>query len=87
MLMLVQRRAPIRTLRGSAISILLEAGAIRECEEHGWLIDNAEPHARDHALIIARQNPPFGVSPDDAIAAMEDFLASIGDTCPECAPD
>ena len=37
MLMLKERRPAIRTLRGWAISVLQEAGAIRECEEHGWM--------------------------------------------------
>ena len=36
----------IRTLRGRAINLLLEAGAIHECEEHGWAKDRANPHAR-----------------------------------------
>lgn len=35
MLMTKERYRPIRTLRGWAISVLQEAGAIRECEEHG----------------------------------------------------
>ena len=39
MLMVVQKRQAIRTLKGWAISVLLEAGAIRECEEHGWMMD------------------------------------------------
>jgi hypothetical protein len=86
MLMLVQRRTAIQTLRGWAISVLLEAGAIRECEEHGWMMDRPDPQARDRALIIAREDPPFGVSPDEAVAAVEDVLGSIGDTCPECSP-
>jgi hypothetical protein len=32
MLMMKERRAAIRTLQGWAISVLQEAGAIRECE-------------------------------------------------------
>jgi hypothetical protein len=40
-------------------SVLLEAGAIRECEEHGWMQDRADPNASERALVIARQNPPF----------------------------
>jgi hypothetical protein len=42
MLMTKDRRPPIRTLRGWAISVLLEAGAIRECEEHGWMQDRTD---------------------------------------------
>jgi hypothetical protein len=45
MLMTKERRPAIRTLRGWAISVLNDAGAIRECEEHGWMQDRADPHA------------------------------------------
>jgi hypothetical protein len=51
-----------------------------------WMQDRADPHARERALVIARQDPPFGVSPDEAVAAVRDVLDSIGDTCPECPP-
>src|SRR3954452_3220196 len=84
MLMTRERRPAIRTLRGWAIDVLLEAGAIRECEEHGWMQDRADPHARERAFDIARRDPPAGVSPDEAAAAVRDVLDSIGDTCPEC---
>jgi hypothetical protein len=39
MLMTKQRRPVIQTLRGWAISVQQEAGAIRECEPHGWMRD------------------------------------------------
>jgi DNA polymerase-4 len=42
MLMFKERRPATRTLRGWAISVLQEAGAIRECEERGWMQDRAE---------------------------------------------
>ncbi|MEY9753806.1 hypothetical protein [Bradyrhizobium yuanmingense] len=85
MLMTKDRQRPaIRTLRGWAISILQEAGAIRECEEHGWMQDRADPHARDRAFDIARRNPPPGISPEAAVAEVRDVLESIGDSCPEC---
>jgi hypothetical protein len=87
MLMLKERRSPILTLRGWAISVLQEAGAIRECEEHGWMQDRADPHARERALDHARQDPPVGLSPAEALAEIEDVLASIGDICPECPPE
>jgi len=60
-----------------------EAGAIHECEEHGWARDHADPHARERAFDIARRDPPYGVSPD-AVTEIGDVLGSIGDTCPEC---
>jgi hypothetical protein len=86
MLMFKERRPTIWPLQGWAISVLQEAGAIRECEEHRWMQDRADPHARERALCLALENPPFDVSPEEAIAAVEDVLDSIGDTCPECPP-
>jgi hypothetical protein len=86
MLMTKEKPKAIRTLHGWAISVLQEAGAIRECEEHGWMRDRADPHARERALNIARQDPPPGFSPDAAAAAVREVLDSIGDTCPECPP-
>ena len=87
MLMTSERRPAVRTLRGWAIDVLLEAGAIRECEEHGWMQDRADPHARERAYDIACRNPPAGVSFEEAVAEVRDVLDSIGDTCPECPPD
>jgi hypothetical protein len=86
MLMFKERRPAFRTLRGWAISVLQEAGAIRECEEYGWMQDRADPHARERAVVIARLDPPPGVSPDAAAAEVHHILNSIGDTCPECPP-
>jgi hypothetical protein len=84
MLMMKERRSTFRTIEGWARSVLLEAGAIRECEEHGWMIDRADPHARERALLIAREDPPPGVSPEEAVAAVRAVLDRIGDTCPQC---
>jgi hypothetical protein len=83
MLMLVQRRTAIRTLKGWATSVLLDAGAIRECEEHGWMIDRADPQTHDRAFDIARRDPPRGISPKAAAVVIAEVLESIGDTCPE----
>jgi hypothetical protein len=82
MLMTKERRPAIRTLRGWAINVLQEAGVIRECEEHGWMQDRADPHARERAFDIARRDPPPGISA--AAAAVAEILDSIGDACPEC---
>jgi hypothetical protein len=82
MLMLVPRRQAIRTLKGCATSVLLEAGAIRECDEHGGMIDLGDPQAHDRAFDIARQNPPPGISPKAAAVIIAEVLESIGDTCP-----
>ncbi|WP_028351220.1 hypothetical protein [Bradyrhizobium murdochi] len=80
MLMTKEKQPAIRTLRGWAISVLSEAGAIRECEEHGWMQDRADPHARDRAFQIARTDPPAGVSLQVAAVAIAEVLDSIGDT-------
>lgn len=87
MAMTTEIRLTARTLRGWAISVLQESGAIRECEEHGWMQDRADPHAREQALDIARRDPPRNVSPQAAEAAVSEVLDSIGDACPECPPD
>ena len=84
MLRLIEQRPTIRTLHGWTISVLEEAGAIRECEAHGWMQDRADPHARERAFDIARQEPPVGVSSQAAAIAIAEVLDSIGDTCPEC---
>ena len=68
MLMTSERRPVIRTIRGWAISVLQEAGAIRQSKEHGWMQDRADPHARERAFDIAREDPPAGLSPDAAAA-------------------
>jgi hypothetical protein len=86
MLMTKERLPPIRTLRGWAISLLQEAGAIRECEEHGWMQDRADPDARERAFDVARRDPPVGVSAQAAAVAIAEVLDGIGDTCPECPP-
>jgi hypothetical protein len=86
MLTATDTKPAIRKLRGWAISVLLDAGAIRECEEHGWMQDRADPHARDRAFDAARDYPPDGVSPKRAVSEVLEILNSIGDTCPDCPP-
>jgi hypothetical protein len=53
MLMIKERTPAIRTLRGWAISVLQEAGAIHECETHGWMRDRTDPHAREPSTSAA----------------------------------
>jgi hypothetical protein len=84
MLMTREKLPAIRTLRGWAISVLQDAGAIRECEDHGWMRDRADPHARERAFAIAREEPPPGVSSEAAVVAIAEVLDGIGDACPEC---
>ena len=81
-----KQRLPTRTIHGWAISVLHEAGAIRECDEHGWMKDRADPHARDVALEIARKHHPNGLTVQAATEAVSEVLDARGDTCPECPP-
>lgn len=83
----IKPKPTFRMLDGWAISVLMEAGAIRACEEHGWKKDRGDPHAQELAFEIADLNRPFGVSPRAAARAIEEALISIGDTCPECPPE
>ena len=53
MLMMKERRPAFRSIEGWARSVLLEAGAIRECEEHGWVRDRSDP-PRPASLRIRR---------------------------------
>jgi hypothetical protein len=80
-------RTKARSMRAWAISILDETGAIRECEEHCWIRDRADPHAREKAYDIARSHPPSGSTAAEAAAALDDVLDGIGDVCPECLPE
>lgn len=84
MLTMKQRRPVYRSLQGWAIGILLEAGAIKLCDEHGYMQCRGDPHARERACDTARNAPYPGCSVEDALAAVHDVLGSIGDACPDC---
>jgi hypothetical protein len=77
-------RPAYRTIQGWALGVLLESHAIRECDAHGHMKDRTDPHALAHARETARQDPPPGTSPDQAVAAIDEVMASIGDNCPDC---
>jgi hypothetical protein len=79
-----ERRPDFRTVDRWSINLLWEAGAIHECDQHGWAKDRTDPHAREQALRVAREEPLAGLSPEEAVAAVYEVLESIGDTCPEC---
>jgi hypothetical protein len=81
MLSTKEKRPSIRTLRRWSVGVLQEAGAIRECQDHGWMQDRAGPHAREHAIDIARSHPPPGLPAEAAVAEVREVLDSIGDSC------
>jgi hypothetical protein len=82
--MLTRERPDFREVDRWAMGLLREAGAIHKCDDHGWAKDRTDPHARDEALRIARDDPLMGLSPDQAVAAVREVLESVGDSCPEC---
>jgi len=84
MLMLRERRPAYRTIESWAIRVLLETGAIKECEEHGYMQCRGDPDARARAYDTARESPFPGASAEQAIVALHDALGAIGDTCPDC---
>jgi hypothetical protein len=86
-----QRRLPLtatrpayRTLGGWALGVLIEAGAIVECEHHGHRRDRCDPDAWSRARERAWSDPFPGTSPEVALAAIDEVLSSVGDTCPDC---
>jgi hypothetical protein len=79
-----ERRPEFRSIQGWAIGVLLETGTIRECEDHSYMKDRSDPHARAAAFRIASEHPFPGTSPEEAALALNDVLDSIGDTCPAC---
>ena len=84
MLMLRGRRPDCRTLEGWAVAVLVDAGAIAECPDHGHRRCRGDPDAHARAFDAARANPPAGLSPDQAVTTLYDVLGGIGDTCPDC---
>ena len=67
MLMTRERRPAIRTMRGWAIDVLQNAGAVRECEEHGWMQDRADPQRVSERICkqVSVSLPLTGDSHDD----------------------
>src|SRR5438105_408046 len=87
----VQRKLPLqaarpayRTLQGWALGILIEQGAVEECEYHGHRRDRSDPDAWNGAREEAWRNPFSGTTAEACIAAIDEVMRSVGDTCPDC---
>jgi len=78
------KRAAYRTLRGWALGVLIEAGAVVECDDHGHRRDVADPDAWNRARERALSDPFPGTSSAASLAAIDEVMKSIGDTCPDC---
>ena|SRR6476661_5929919 len=77
-------RPAYRTLRGWALGTLIDQGAVLECPEHGHRIDRADPDAFYRAREEAWRNPFPGATPEVCLAALEEEMSGIGNTCPDC---
>jgi hypothetical protein len=77
-------RPAYRTLQGWALGVLIEQHAVTECDYHGHRRDRSDPDAWNRAREEAWRNPFSGATPEACIAALEEVMRSIGDTCPDC---
>jgi hypothetical protein len=81
---LLVARPSYRTLDGWALGILIEQGAVTECEHHGHRRDRSDPEAWNRARDEARENPFPCTTPDMSVAAINMVVTAIGETCPDC---
>ena len=77
-------RPAYKTLEGWALAVLIDNHAVVECSEHGHRKDRADPEAWNRAREEAWRNPFPGKSPEMCLAALDEVMHSIGDTCPDC---
>ena len=77
-------RPAYRSLEGWALGVLIEQQAVAECEYHGHRRDRSDPDAWNRAREEAWRNPFPGATPETCIAALEEVMQSVGDTCPDC---
>jgi hypothetical protein len=77
-------RPAYRTVQGWALGALIEHGAVVECEHHGHRRDRGDPDAWNRAREEAWRNPFRGATAEACLAAIEDVMRGIGDTCPDC---
>jgi hypothetical protein len=77
-------REAYHTLEGWALGTLIENHAVAECSEHGHRRDKTDPDAWNHAREEACRNPFPGKTPETCLAALDQVMESIGDSCPNC---
>jgi len=77
-------RPAYRTLAGWALGTLIEQHAVRQCEHHGHARDRGDPEAWNRAREVAWHSPFPGTSSEASVAAIDDVMRSIGDSCPDC---
>jgi hypothetical protein len=77
-------RHPYRTVQGWALGTLIDQGAVSECDHHGHRKDRSDPDAWNRAREEAWRHPFPGATPEACLAALDEVMGSIGETCPDC---
>ncbi|WP_418594912.1 hypothetical protein [Ponticoccus sp. (in: a-proteobacteria)] len=68
--------------RAWAVQLLLDAGALAECENHGVLTDEMDSAAFEDAVVAGMRNSGDGEA--EVRQHLQDALADYGDECPGC---
>lgn len=67
-----------------AEGLLIETGALKQCEFHEAVLDQLDDEAVEEAVKLARQDPADGMTPDEAADFVREALTEYGDECPDC---
>jgi hypothetical protein len=78
------RRPAYRTLRGWALGTLIDQGAVQECDHHGHRRDRSDPESWNQAREAAQHSPFPGTTPEESVAALDEVMRGMGDSCPDC---
>lgn len=73
----------IQAERAWAVQLLLDAGALAECDNHGHLTDEMDGTAFDDAVAAGMQDS--GDSEARVRRRLQNALDQYGDECPGCA--
>ncbi|MCA1336888.1 hypothetical protein [Pseudooceanicola marinus] len=72
----------IQEERAWAVQLLLDAGALAECENHGYLTDELDSAALDDAVAAGMRSS--GDSEAKVKRRLQDVLDEYGEECPGC---
>jgi hypothetical protein len=76
-------KTPNYDIDGWAHDLLLECHAIRACPDHGHMRDRTDPSAWRKAREAATSEPFPGTTAKKSVAAIDEAMRWIGDTCLE----
>jgi hypothetical protein len=67
-----------------AEDLLIQAGALKVCEYHEYSLDQLDPGAVEEAAALAREDPPEGMTPEEAADFVRNAVNDFGEECPGC---